>query len=162
MSERESELNLSTLTKIITKRNWWRTLYALTFNGRNKFIASVHENPKTTESQKQRKKKKKNYRGNWIEEKRESIGTLKEREWTAWDNASPSASEKPRMKGKSESSETILWAWASTSSASSTASLSAWKSIFSLCFLSPEALEFWQWRSLGGVLLLLWVCDVML
>jgi len=63
------------------------------------------------------------------ENSRRRVSTLKEREWGAKVNASPLASEKPLMKGTVESRATMLWAWASTTSISSIASLSSVKSI---------------------------------
>ena len=55
--------------------------------------------------------------------------TLKEREWGAKADASPWASEKHLMKGTVESAAIRLWAWASTSTASSTAFFRTVKSI---------------------------------
>ena len=102
-----------------------------------------------------RTKKKKTRHFDFLRSRRErerererEIGTLKEREWTAWDKASPWASEKPLMKGKVESTATILWAWASNSSASSIVFLRSEKSIFSLLYLSLKALQVLIWRSL--------------
>ena len=64
---------------------------------------------------------------------------LKEREWGAKDKALPVASDSELMKAKDESKGTILWAWESTTSIFSIASLNSANSIF---FLSGKPISF--------------------